>query len=336
MKEYEHGGDVESFAKEINCKVEKVIDLSSNINHLKPNINTNFNNLDVSSYPKYDTLYEKVSKKFNIKKSSLELFNGGSSAIFSLFRHLDLKHCTIYAPCYLEYKKASKLFSYKTTFINRFEDIYKTPKKNSLVVFVNPSTPDGKHYEIESLLKIWKNCNCTVLIDESFLEFTSKESSLKHIKKYKKLYILKSMTKFYSNAGIRIGALISSKRNIIKLKENEPLWKLSTFDTSYLLEALKDKKHTKKTKKELFKNKDLLIKSLQKYNFIEIIYPSDANFLLIKLHNKTAKELQEHLKNYKIMIRDCSNFDFLDDKFIRIAIKDERSIKKLIKAFDVL
>ncbi len=65
----------------------------------------------------------------------------------------------------------------------------------------------------------WIKQNCTILIDESFLDFTKKRISFKILKKnYEKLYILKSMTKFYSSAGIRIGTIISSKKEYKKTK----------------------------------------------------------------------------------------------------------------------
>ncbi len=334
MKEFKHGGDINSFAKKLNCKENEIIDLSSNINFIKPNIQIDFNSISISSYPDYKGLYKAISNHYNILNSQIELYNGGSSAIFRLFENLGLKRCIIYSPAYLEYKKAAKKYNYKIELINRFEDIYKKPKRNSLVIFVNPSTPDGKYYNLNKLFKIWEKQNCTLLIDESFLEFSQKKSAIKYLKSYENLYILKSMTKFYSSAGIRVGTIISTKKNIKKLREKEPLWKLSTFDMNYLIEALKDKKFKKTTIKKNKQNKKLLINLLKNYSFIEKVYKSDANFLLIKLKNIKAKELQKVLEKEKIMIRNCSNFDFLDTSYVRIAVKSKSSIKILKKALN--
>ena len=334
MKEFQHGGDINSFAKELKCDTKDIIDLSSNINFLKPRLKKDFNKIDISSYPKYDKLYKSVSKCYNIKKNQIELFNGGSCAIFTLFKHFEIKTCTIYSPAYLEYKKAAKLFSYKLNRINRFEDIKQEVEKNSLVVFVNPSTPDGRYYNIEKLINYWIKQNCTILIDESFLEFTRKKSAISFLKKYKKLYILKSMTKIYSCAGVRLGIIISSKNNIKKLKSKEPLWRLSSYDMNYIIEVLKNKDFIEKTIKKTKQNKAYLKKILSSYSFIEKIYESDVNFLLLKLKDIDSKTLENHLKKYKIMIRDCSNFDFLDLSFVRVAIKNKSSIKALKKALD--
>jgi len=331
VKKYSHGGDIVTFAKNFNCKTKDIIDLSSNINFVKPKINIDFNNLDISFYPNYYKIYKQIAKLYDIKQNQLELFGGGSGAIFTLFSHLDLKHCTIYSPAYLEYKKASMIFEYKTHHINRFENLYQNVKKNSLVIFVNPSTPDGKYYDIKKLFDIWKKANATVLIDESFLPFCQKKSVIDYLKKYKKLYILKSMTKIYSCAGVRVGIVVSNKKNIAKLKQKEPLWKLSQFDINYLSNAIDDKNLIKKTIKKNKKNKKYLIKKLKNIDFIQKIFKSDTNFLLIKLKNITALQLQDKLLNDKVMIRNCSNFTFLDNHFVRIAIKQKWKLKVFYK-----
>ena len=334
MKTFEHGGQIEKFAFDLGCSVSEIIDLSSNINFVKPQINIDFNTLDISSYPTYDKLYEKISSNYGVKSSQIELFNGGSSAIFTLFRHLALQTCTIYSPAYLEYKKAALNFGYELNTINRFENINKNVKENSLVIFVNPSTPDGKYYDLEELMQTWIEKSCTILIDESFLDFCDKPSAIKYLETYDKLYILKSMTKFYSSAGIRVGTIVSTKENIEKLKRFEPMWKLSQFDSNYLQAALDDKLFKNISKAINIKNKIELENILKNSTLVEEIFESSANYLLIKLKNLSAKEFQELLKPYKIMVRDCSNFDYLNEKFVRIAVKSSSANEILQKALN--
>lgn len=332
MKTFEHGGQIEKFAKDLGCEVNEIIDLSSNINFIKPKINIDFNNLDISSYPVYDSLYEKIALNYKIAVNQMELFNGGSSAIFTLFKHLDLKHCTIYSPAYLEYKKAAINFDYKIHSINRFENIQEEIKENSFVIFVNPSTPDGNFYELETLMKKWISKNCTILIDESFLDFCDGKSAIKYLEDYDKLYILKSMTKFYSSAGIRVGTIVSNKKNISSIKEFEPMWKLSHFDSSYLQEALDDKEFKTISKEINIESRIELENILRDSSLFETIYKSYANYILVKLKNIKAKEFQEKLKPYKIMVRDCSNFDYLDESYVRIAVKAKSANEVFKKA----
>jgi len=323
---FAHGGDVVSFAKIAGCSVNEVVDLSSNINFVKPKIDVDFNALNILAYPNYEKLFGAIAKLYGIEPSQMELYNGGSSAIFSLFRTLGLKQCTLYAPAYLEYKRAAMLFGYELTLINRFSDITKEPKENSLVVFVNPSTPDGAFYEIEAFMQMWKEKNCTLLVDESFLEFTPYESVLKYLKEYDKLYILKSMTKFYGAAGIRVGAIISDASNIEKLRENEPMWKISEFDSHYIQSVLKDDTFALRSKLAHDENREILLNILNRTKYIKRVYPSSANYILVKLDGITAKEFQLQLISYRIMIRDCQNFDGLDEYYVRIAIKTERDL----------
>lgn len=334
MKTFEHGGQIEKFAFDLGCSVSEIIDLSSNINFVKPQINIDFNTLDISSYPTYDKLYEKIAFNYGVQTSQIELFNGGSSAIFTLFKHLALETCTIYSPAYLEYKKAALNFGYELHTINRFENIKEDVKENSLVIFVNPSTPDGKYYDLEELMKFWIKKSCTILIDESFLDFCDKPSAIKYLETYDKLYILKSMTKFYSSAGIRVGTIVSTKENIKKLKEFEPMWKLSQFDSNYLQAALEDKLFKSISKAINIKNKIELENILKNSTLVEEIFESSANYVLVKLKNLSAKEFQELLKPYKIMVRDCSNFDYLNSSYVRIAVKSSNANETLQKALN--
>ena len=321
LTKHQHGGNIETFAKEINCNIDEVIDLSSNINFVKPNIEMDFNTLNISAYPNYDNLYQAIAKLYQIETKQIELFNGATTGIYALFRQLNLKHCTLYAPCYLEYKKSAELYGYKIDFINRLIDIDHEPKENSLVIFVNPSTPDGKFYGIDKLMKKWIEKSCTILIDESFLDFTPFESATKYLY-YPKLYILKSMTKFYSSAGIRIGAIVSNRQNIEAIQKQEPLWKISEFDSQYLQSALRDKSFIEKSRSLNNKYKNYLVKLLEESSYIQKIYPSSANFVMVKLKNINAMEFQKELIPHKVMIRNCDNFDFLDDTFVRIAVKN--------------
>ena len=137
------------------------------------------------------------------------------------------------------------------------------------------------------------------------------------------------MTKFYSAAGIRVGAILSNKENIKELKKGEPIWKISEFDAAYLQSALRDKTFAEKAKTINQQHKELLTALLNSSSLVEKVYPSSANFLMIKLHNSTAEAFQKRLVPFKIMVRDCSNFAFLDERFVRIAVKNKEAIESL-------
>ena len=336
LLKHQHGGDIHSFAKQINCHPSEVIDLSSNINFVKPSINFDFNTLEIAPYPNYEKLQNSIAKLYQIQSTQLELFNGATSAIYSLFRLLKPKHATLYAPLYLEYEKALKITRCDIDQVNRFQDIYKEVKKSSLVIFVNPSTPDGKYYDLNKLMKIWMEKNCIIVIDESFLDFTPYKSIISYLKKYSKLYILKSMTKFYAAAGIRVGALLSNEKNIQAINEHEPLWKISEFDSHYLQEALKDEKFKLKAQQQNEKVRKKLVNILEHFSYTKKIYTSQANFILVQLTHINAFTLQEELIPFKIMIRNCKNFKFLDEYHVRLALKSNQNIESLKMALEKL
>ncbi len=330
MNNFKHGGDVKSFALKLNCKEEEIIDLSSNINFIKPKIDIDLNKLDISKYQNYDDFYKKLAKFYKVNKNELEIFNGGSSAIFSFIRNSKSKDVYIYSPAYLEYKKACKIYDKNVILINRFyKDKQKEYiKKGSTVIFVNPSTPDGKYYNLNKSLKYWERKECEVLIDESFIDFTNKTSCINEIKNYKKLYILKSMTKFYSCASIRFGVIISNNENIKEIKAKEPLWKISIYDRTFIENIIKNKEFIKQTKIETKKAKNYLENIIKESKHFISYKKSDANFYLVELRSITAKKFQDKLAKHKIMIRDCTNFDFLNKYHVRIAVKSIEDLEK--------
>jgi threonine-phosphate decarboxylase len=112
------------------------------------------------------------------------------------------------------------------------------------------------------------------------------------------------------------------------------MWKLSQFDSNYLQAALDDKLFKNISKAINIKNKIELENILKNSTLVEEIFESSANYLLIKLKNLSAKEFQELLKPYKIMVRDCSNFDYLNEKFVRIAVKSSSANEILQKALN--
>lgn len=330
MKGYGHGGDVEAFAKHCGCTVGEVVDLSSNINFITPMVD--FSGVTLNSYPTYDRLTETLASHYKVTSEELELFNGGSSAIFALLRSLDNPTCTIYSPAYLEYKKAALLYGKKVTLINRFEAMDTKVEANSLVIFVNPSTPDGHYYEIETLIERWSAQNCTILIDESFLEFCGKASATRYLRTYDKLYIVQSQTKFYGCAGVRVGVVLSSQKNIRLLRVKEPLWKISALDSHFLITALNDEPFRMQSRILNDEAKTYLKTLLDNSPLFERLFLSDANFFLVRLAHMNAKEFQERLIPYKIMVRDCSNFDFLDAGYLRIAVKSLAELKRFREA----
>ena len=330
-----HGGNILEAAMRCGCAPEKIVDFSSNINSRSPKVTIAVTRDMIRPYadPEYGSLRRAVAARYGLKASQTALFNGASSAIFALFEALRPKQCVLYAPLYGEYKEAAERYASKVRLIDRFRALGAKPPKGSTVVFVNPSTPDGKCYDLEALMRLWAKRGCTVIVDESFLEFTGRPSVRKFLKRYKKLYIVQSLTKFYACAGVRVGALFSHPKNLAALKR--PAWPISSFDAAYMGEALKDKKHAKRSRKEQAKRHAELAKLLKNSPLFSKVYPSEANYIMVK-SRRPAAEAAAELLAHRILVRDCSNFDFLGTHHLRFAVKDKKSHKKLEKALHAL
>lgn len=326
-----HGANIYKYAKKLKSHPDKIVDFSSNINSYHPKIKIKLSDNLITKYAdsSYSDLKKSISKKYKIKKSQIALYNGASCAIFELMSSLKQEKVCLYAPLYSEYEKAISQDK-KVIKINRFTDLYKRPEKDSIVVFVNPSTPDGTYYHLGKLFSIWKEQNCTVILDESFLQFEDLRSIRDEISSYENLYIIQSFSKFYSCAGVRIGAIFSNKKNIKSLKI--PLWNLSSFDCEFLSKRLKSKGFEKKSKKLHIKHKKELFNTLKDSNLFEEIYESDSNFFLTK--SEKANEIFEHLLKNRILVRTCGSFDFLSNDYLRFAVKETTSHKKLKKVLD--
>jgi threonine-phosphate decarboxylase len=174
--------------------------------------------------------------------------------------------------------------------------------------------------------------NATIILDESFLEFEELASYRDKIDEYKKLYIIQSFSKFYSCAGVRVGAIFSHKKSIKKLPQN--LWNISSLDTEFLKKRLVDEEFITKSK-ELHKiQKTELIGILENSSHFSEIVESQTNFILT--HTQKGTELFEHLLQHKILVRTCESFTYLDKNWLRFAVKskeDQAKLKEALSAF---
>ena len=325
-----HGGNIYKYAKELDCTPQEIVDFSSNINCYQPQTELSITQEEICRYAdsNYPELKDAIAKNYKIQAQNIALYNGATAAIYALLASLKAKSVYLYAPLYGEYEKAALVEKKDIYKINRIEDIDAEVAKKSIVVFVNPATPEGSFYDLEELFLEWKAKKCTIIIDESFIEFEKHKSLKNQINDYKKLYIIQSFTKFYACAGVRIGAIFSHKKNIRSLPI--PLWNISSLDASFLQKRLGD---------TAFKERSLLVHQAQKAqlqnilkssNLFDIIVESEANFILTQ--SSQAEAIFEHLLAHKILVRSCESFDFLDNSWLRFAVKDKEACEKLQEA----
>jgi len=195
----------------------------------------------------------------------------------------------------------------------------------SVVVLVNPNTPEGRYRTpdaLKALLSKLAQIQCWVLVDESFLPFVGFEAdkSLRpQIVDNPKLVILQSLTKYYACPGVRIGALFSQANSLLQCEWAS--WPISVLDEHYLRQALQDTQHPHATQAFLSQERDRFSQLLANSRLIQSVYPATANFVLVKTHVK-AQVLVQALSAFNILIRDCESFG-LGHNHCRIAIKSQ-------------
>ena len=319
-----HGGNIYKVATKLECNADEIIDFSSNLNLYQPETQITLDAKHIARYAdtSYSSLKKIIATNYNLRSSQIALFNGATSAIYQLLASLKQKNVFLYAPLFSEYENAaikSKKNIYK---INRIGEIDAKPLEKSIVVLVNPSTPEGAYQEdIKELFEQWVELECTIILDESFLEFEELESMREKINEYKKLYIIQSFSKFYSCAGVRIGAIFSNKKNIKKLP-TQP-WNISSLDASFLESRLGDEAFKTQTLTLHKQQKAQLQTILEESKLFDEIVESNANFILVR--SKDGEAIYKHLLKNKILVRTCGSFDYLSNDWLRFAVKDEAS-----------
>ena len=335
-----HGGNIYQFAELIGCLPEQVLDFSANINPEQAVDLSCLQQVPLGPYadPDYSLLKQAISARYGYPANAdIEVFNGASAAIFALLRSLQPQDLVLYTPLYGEYAHIAGELGCKLHNINRFSQLMVDIPKHSTVIFVNPSTPDGQLYDMQELLAAWQAADCNIIVDESFLDFCVADSVAEHIASYDKFYIIKSLSKFYGCAGIRIGFIIAAAQAIKELKRYEPAWKLSSLDMMYMQQALANTGFVEQTQQQTAYLRNSLHLALQSSGLFEQVYSGQANFLLAKLANHgDGYHLQTLLESSRILIRVCDSFEGLDNHHVRFAVKNARAISLLADCLKAL
>ncbi|MGD8918902.1 MAG: aminotransferase class I/II-fold pyridoxal phosphate-dependent enzyme, partial [Nitrosopumilaceae archaeon] len=185
---------------------------------------------------------------------------------------------------------------------------------------------------LKKIILLAQERNSLVFVDECFIELVPKhdESILSMIKKFENLVILRSLTKSFGLAGIRIGYGIGSKKLISILNKIKIPWNVSGLAQLAAAESISTPNYLVESKKLILKELNYLKTNISKLEKFECL-DSVANFILIKSKiNSTL--LQKKLLKKNILIRDCSSIRGLDNNFIRIAVKTRRENQKLLRA----
>ena len=254
------------------------------------------------------------------------------------------KKVLIPAPTFGEYEAASGLCGAKPDFFetlslqNDLDKFTQKIPKNGIVFVCNPNNPIGEllpKKSITQIIKAAKSKSSVVFVDECFIELTQtpNESVIDLVPKFDNLFVLRSLTKSFGLAGLRLGYGIGSKTLISSMDAIKVPWNVNGLADQAGIMALSDKKVLSKTRNLIKSESKFLTGSLTKLGLFCL--DTKTNFILIK-SKQPAKSLQKKLLQKNILVRDCSNFRGLDSHHIRIAVRTHKENKKLVSAFEAI
>lgn len=356
------GIDIESFVKEgllhasprahggihYHKGVSNVIDFSTNVNPLGPSpkvISAVKKNLMlISSYPDPDSkeLKDAIAEYIAVDNENMVIGNGANELIH-LFADAFVKKddkVVIPMPTFFEYEFACDKNSASITYVglgdfkfNR-ESIIDAIKGAKVVFVCNPNNPSGMlagRKDVEQVLERAYNNNTLVFLDECFMEFVdepAKNSFASYVNEFENLAVLRTFTKAFGLAGLRIGYCLAGKKISRMLNRAKVPWNANALAQKAAVAALKDHEYLDKTRKLVKREKKYLYDNIKKF----ITYDSDTNFFLIKLSNIDSLTLQSKLLKKKILVRDCSTFTGMGTDFVRVAVQKHDANTLLVKA----
>lgn len=300
----------------------------------------------INRYPdnKHVQLKKVISKLKNVDKNQI-IFGNGTDEILDLivrvFCNPNKDKIITLPPTYGMYDVIAKTngvenveIPLKNDFSIDKNEILKLSSKTTKVLFLcSPNNPTGNSFDINDLADLIKSFNGVVVVDEAYIDFSSKKSLISLINENNNLIITQTMSKAYGMAGIRFGMGFSNEKIINYLNKIKPPYNINVLTERKALEQLNKIDQIKIGIELVLEEKKLLVACLERLEFVEKIYESDSNFILVRVDNADLRYNQ--LSEKGIIVRNRSN-QYLCQNCLRITIGTENENKSLIKTLSQL
>lgn len=346
-----HGANPEQLLKALQIESnEELTDFSVNTNPFGPpkKILESWNDLQAYAFkypdPTASLLKEKIAASHQIAPEQIIIGNGAAEIIFLLAQHFQKKKILIVEPTFSEYRDACSAFQceIEQVMLDRYQDwqlevekIMPKMKEISAIFLCHPNNPTGCIYREEDLLQLFKEAKMqgvTVIVDEAFFDFcTSDISVVPHFEKYDNLVILRSLTKMYSIAGIRLGYAFAHEELISQLKRKQHPWNVNGIAQVIGATLFDLKSFANETAKKIEAERNYLFQQLRSLGYE--VSPSVVNYYLLRESDKDTDlfPLMRYLIQHAIVPRHTYNFPSLDGKYLRLTIKEREKNEQLIK-----
>jgi histidinol-phosphate aminotransferase len=296
----------------------------------------------VNRYPDPQQSNVKVvlAKQRNINPNQILLGNGSDEVLDLIFRAFcepKIDNVITLPPTYGMYGVLANINAVENRevlltkdFQPQVEKILETVDENTKIIFLcSPNNPTANSFSNESVVKLLENFKGLIVIDEAYIDFSDKESWLAKINEYPNLIITQTLSKAYGLAGIRLGICYGSPAVISVLNKIKPPYNVNELTQLRALERLSDPEKIKSEIVSIITQREELLKVLVDVKFVEKIYPTEANFILIKVDD--ANKRYDELIAKGIVIRNRTTQPLCENT-LRLTIGTEEENKKLMEA----
>lgn len=354
MEILSHGGNLRWAANLVRCSPEAIIDFSASINPLGPPksaieaIQSHLKDLKSYPDPDYKILKTALGKLHQLPPEWILPGNGAAELLTWIGWELAACEATyLLTPAFGDYFRALKTFNAKVITcpidnlgsqdLSLLLDRHNISNSQHCLLLNNPHNPTGQLFTKTEILPYLEKF-ALVVIDEAFMDFVPPEeqqSAIDLVTEYPNLIILRSLTKFYSLPGLRLGYCIAHPDCLSLWQQLRDPWSVNVLAVAAALAVIEDTDFERKTRSWLAQTKPQLYQNLARIPDLEPI-PSAANYILVKTNRSSLQLQQKLLRTDKILIRDCCSFPELGDAYFRVAIRTQIENEKLINALTTI
>lgn len=294
--------------------------------------------------PQQASVKSVLANQNGVAKNQILLGNGSDEVLDLLFRAFcepKIDNVITLPPTYGMYGVLANLNAVEnrevllsTDFQPQLELIMNAVDANSKMIFLcSPNNPTGNSFSEESVQYLLDNFNGLVVLDEAYIDFSDKASWIQKINTYSNLIITQTLSKAYGLAGIRFGVCYASAAIIAVLNKIKPPYNVNELTQQRALDRLANPKQIKEEITSIIAQREQLLKVLSEVSFVLTIYPTEANFILIKVDN--ANQRYDELIAKGIVIRNRTTQPLCENT-LRLTIGTAEENQKLIAALKSL
>ncbi len=283
---------------------------------------------------------EMLSGIKGVPAKNIFLGNGSDECIDLLFRAFcnpGLDNTIINPPTYGMYEVSARINDVEVRramlteeFQPDLEKMESLVDQHTKIIWIcSPNNPTGNAFHRQLIEMILNNFDGLVVIDEAYINFSRQQSFIRELTEYPNLVVMQTLSKAWGLAGLRVGMAFASEAIIDVLNRIKPPYNIAQPTQELVLKALAQKDRVNDMIRELVSLRDQLAVEIIQLPAVEKVYPSDANFFLVKI--KRAKEVYGHLLNSGIVVRDRSRVHLCED-CLRITVGKKEENEELLEA----